>query len=199
MTPEELYREIAASAAQLTGRDTKDLTPAMCLHGDLGIDGDDASAFMSAFARRYDVDLSQLRWARYFDDEGWDLLQPLLVAAMSVANPRFAARWRAAVEAEREITLNHLVLVARTREWSDPVSARRRKQPGRLAQALSILAALPVLVLGGVGALACFGYFTGRLGQTNLATALVMIALAVTPLLLAWGSWRNVQRKLASA
>jgi hypothetical protein len=58
---------------------------------------------------------------------------------------------------------------------------------------------LIVLFLSALGALALYGYFTGRIGDISLPSLLGLLAAVAGTLFLIWASWRNVQRKLASA
>jgi hypothetical protein len=195
----ELFGEIAALAADYSATPLEEIGRETRLLGDLSLDGDDASAFMKAFADRFGVDFDGFVWLRYFGDEGLDLLAPALAFAARAISPAFARRWRAAREAEREITIGHLVRVAGARRWIHPAEASPPRGPHAFGEVLSALMLLIVLFLSALGALALYGYFTGRIGDISLPSLLGLLAAVAGTLFLIWASWRNVQRKLASA
>lgn len=199
MTRDEIYDEIVQLSVDLAGAKRDKLTPATRLVGDLGLDGDPAAAFMQAFKERFGVDMERFYWLRYFSDEGWDMLNPLIVSFARL-QPEFDRRWRAALAEEREITLAHLVTVAEAKAWIHPGPehsiARKRS---RFAALLVSAAALGVAVFGVLYAIALYGLATGALGEVSFVTAATMVAVIAFPLLLAWFGWRNIKRKLATA
>ncbi|HRO04831.1 MAG TPA: DUF1493 family protein, partial [Terricaulis sp.] len=166
---------------------------------DLGLDGDPAGAFMQAFKERFAVDMESFIWLRYFGDEGWDMLKPLIVA-LARLDAGFDQRWRAALAEEREITLSHLVDVAQAKSWIHPGPAHAPlRKPSRLAALLVSAAAIGVAVFAVLYAVAVYGLAIGALGEVSWVTAAALIAAAAFPTLLIRSAWSNIQRKLASA
>lgn len=196
---DNLIVEIAELAKNHTGATS--VTPSTRLYADLGMTGDDARGFMLTFAASYEVDLGDLVWLRYFDDENTDMLAPAAALAASVFSPAFAVRWQAARDAEREITIAHLAEVARAKTWIDPGETFRRER--RVSPLLLVLSVASALIMGFfllLGAVVAYGFLAGQLGDRNLL-ALVGIALMgiLFPLYLGFASWRTIQCKLASA
>jgi len=170
------------------------------LYADLGLTGDDAGNFMTAFAAKYEVDMSAFVWLRYFDNEGWDLMGPAIALAACIISPSFAVRWHAAHDAEREITIAHLADVARTKVWREPEQAfRRTKAPLVQILVFSVLSVFlaAFFLLGSLAVLHAF--LGGQLGNKNLLALLGVIATGLVFPGLAFASWRQIQRKLASA
>ncbi len=194
-----MFAEIAKSAKQVSG--VSEVTPSTRLYKDLGLTGEDAEEFMSRFAGAFDVDMTSFVWLRYFNDEGMDMLGPALALGASVLSPSFAVRWQAAHDAEREITLAHLVDVARAKVWSDPGEAFRRA-PSLMSLTL-IFSAISVLVTGGfffLGLVITYAFLTGQLGEQNVLTLIGIAATSLFfPAYLAWLGWHKIQNKLASA
>lgn len=200
MSDDTLLAEIielakAHTGAKAVGSDTR-------LYADLGMTGDDAQAFMLAFAVKYDVDLGDLIWLRYFDDESSmaDLLEPALAMTASLISPSFAARWDAAQDAEREVTIAHLADVARAKAWRHPGDAFKRppvQSPMMLA--FSAISALAMAFFVAAGGVVAFTLITGEIGQQNPLPLIGVIAMSVVPIFFAYTSWRAVERKLASA
>lgn len=200
MTRDEALDEIKELVIAYTGAKPDKLTPETSLHGDLGLDGDTAAGFMAAFTNKFGVDMGGFYWLRYFSDEGFDPLAPVLIAAARRASPQFNRRFRAALAEEREITLGHLAEIAEAKRWAHPgpVHALARK-PRPLAGFFVVLGALGVLTFCGVGAIALYGLVVGAWGEINLASAAAVVAAAALPIFWLWSSCRNIQRKLASA
>lgn len=196
-TPDAVLAEIIALAKAHTG--AKTITANTRLYADLGTTGDDAQEFLTAFAVKYDVDMSGLIWLRYFDDEGMDMMGPAIALAASILSPDFAIRWQAAHDAEREITIAHLVDVADAKVWRDPGDAfRRAPAPRVLTLIFSIISVLiaTFFLLG--SAIVLYSLLTGRLGDKNLLVLVGVIATGLVFPGLAFASWNNIQRKLAS-
>ena len=170
------------------------------LYADLGLNGDDAGKFITAFAAKYDVDMGAFVWLRYFDNEGSDLMGPAIALAACAISPSFAGRWHAAHDAEREITIAHLADVARTKVWREPEQAFRRTKaplvPTLVFSVLSVFLAA-FFLLGSLAVLHAF--LGGQLGNKNLLVLLGVIATGLVFPGLAFASWRQIQRKLASA
>lgn len=171
------------------------------LYSDLGMTGDDAAAFMAAFANKYEVEMSGFVWLRYFDDEGADMMGPAIVLGANVLSPAFAVRWQAARDAEREITVAHLAEVARAKIWRDPGETfRRRPKSSPLTLIFSAASVLTMAFFFVTGAFVTHGLLTGAMGDTRIATLIGVAAVGVLlPAFLAFASWRQIQRKLASA
>ena len=170
------------------------------LYADLGLTGDDAGNFMTAFSVKYEVDMSAFVWLRYFDNEGSDLMGPAIALAACAISPSFAVRWHAAHDAEREITIAHLADVARAKVWRDPGQAFRRTKaprvPTLIFSVLSVLLAA-FFLLGSLAVLHAF--LNGQLGDKNLLVLFGVIATGLVFPGLAFASWRQIRRKLATA
>ncbi len=182
------------SGASNVGADTR-------LYADLGLTGDDAHNFMTAFAAKYDVDMNALAGLRYFDDEGSDMQGPAITLMACALSPSFAARWRTALEAEREVTIAHLAAVARSKVWRDPGEAfRRAPKSAPLTLIFSALSLLTMAFFFLLGIVVAYGFLTGELGDRNLLTLFGIVAIGLFfPVYLTYVSWRNIERKLASA
>lgn len=190
--------EIVELATQFSG--ATEVSENSRLYADLGLTGDDARAFIETFAAKYDIDMGALVWLRYFDDEGSDMMGPALALAASVLSPHFAVRWQAARDAEREITIAHLVDVAQLGAWRDPGDASKRvRGPMVLTLIFSTLSVLvsAFFVLGSAAVL--YTLLAGNLGQKSLVVTLGVIATGLVFPALAYASWRAIERKLASA
>ncbi len=196
--PDALLAEIMETAAHYSGGA---VTADTRLYSDLGMTGDDAAAFIAAFANKYAVEMSGFVWLRYFDDEGADMMGPAIVLGASVLSPAFAVRWQAARDAEREITMAHLAEVARARVWHDPDETFRRKPKlSPLTLAFSAAALLAMAFFFVTGVIVTHGLLTGAMGDTRVVTLIGVAAVGVLlPAFLAFASWRQIQRKLASA
>jgi acyl carrier protein len=198
MSETDLFGEIAALAAKHGETSADTITPQTRLAGDLGLDGDDAHEFVAAFSEHYGVDFDGFVWLRYFGDEGWDFLRPTLVAAAKALSPAFARRWRAAQDAEREVTIAHLVEVAQAKRWRHPGPEHAvARRPSAFATLLGAAMSLPILALGAFGLIALYGLATGAVAARLLQGAVVVL-MAAMPFYFGWVSWRNIQRKLAS-
>jgi len=195
----DALEEITALAAQFSGKEAGDIAPATRLYADLGLTGEDAHGLMAVFADRFKVDMAGFVWLRFFDDEYMDFMGPALVLAARLLSTRFDERWTAALAAEREITVAHLAEVAAHGAWFDPPAGPKRPRVAALALPLSCLALLGIVFLALVGAIGCWGYFSGQLGGVNWITAFGLIAMALVPFYLAWVSVGGIRRKLASA
>jgi hypothetical protein len=195
----DYFAEIAALAKRRAVAAVDEIHASTRLLSDLGLDGNDADPFIEEFAKTYDVDMTSFQWLRYFGDEGFDLLSPALVMTARFFSPAFARKWDAAREAEREITIAHLVHVAETRAWSHPGAEDRVQSDYTIMNIISVLMALALVLLVATGALACYGYLTGEIGSVNILTLAGLLGMALFPVMLAISSWRNIQRKLATA
>jgi hypothetical protein len=178
----------------------KDVSEATRLHADLGMTGDDAADFVTAFGNKYEIEMSEFVWLRYFEDEGLDLLSPALIWIGQSLSPAFARRWRAARDAEREITIADLADMAEARRWHHPSTPKLAIGEERwFARVISATALLVQLFLFGLGALTLYAYLSGQIGSVNLVTLFGIAAVSALFPLLGLASWRNIQRKLASA
>jgi len=198
----EANDDVLAEIIELAGSQTgaKTITASTRLYSDLGMTGDDAQEFMTAFAVKYDVDMESFVWLRYFDDEGSDMLAPAIALIASVLSPSIAVRWQAAHEAEREITIAHLVDIAAERTWRDPGEAfKRKRNPMVLTVIFSTVAVLFSILFVLMSVIVLHALLSGKLGEENLLTVFGVIATGLVFPWLAYASWRNIQRKLASA
>ncbi len=66
----ETYESVIYLIAELAGVSPSRITSSTRIREDLGVDGDDASEFMKAFAIRFQVDLAAFQLARHFGPEG---------------------------------------------------------------------------------------------------------------------------------
>ncbi|MCX7359830.1 MAG: DUF1493 family protein [Alphaproteobacteria bacterium] len=200
MSDDALLNEIIELAKNRTGKDA--VTADTRLYADLGLTGDAAREFLLAFATKHDVDMERLIWLRFFDDEPSisDLMEPAVMLAASVLSPSFAARWQAARDAEREITLAHLADVARAKSWTDPGDAfRRTRGHSPLVIAFSGASVLLMAFFVLLGAAVGYALIAGELGEVNVIALLGVIGVSVLPFFFAFASWRSIERKLASA
>lgn len=204
----ELEGEIAAMAHARALKRVDEVTPAMRLRADLGIDGDAAQDFMTAFKEKYAVNLDRLVWRRYFREEGFDPLAPALVFWLRRFDRDFAHRWNAAENAEREISIAHLARVAQAKKWSDP-SADARPEPGEpkhigLLILRGVLSLAPIaLVLTLPVLMALMLYLAAVSGNwevlmRNFWLVLFMLGLVGLQGWIARNAWRSIERKLAS-
>ena len=197
-TDEAVLAEIIELARSQAG--AKTITANTRLYADLGMTGDDAQEFMTAFAVKYDVDMGEFVWLRYFDDEGSDMMARAIALAASILSPSFAVRWQAAYDAEREITIAHLAKVAGERKWREPSDAFKRKpDPRVLTLIFSVLSVLVSAFFVFGSAVVLYALLAGDLGNNNLLVVFGVIATGLVFPWLAYASWRNIQRKLASA
>ena len=198
---DDVLAEIIESAKAFTRAKTVTADTRLC--ADLGMDGDDADEFLAAFSARFDVDMSAMVWQRFFEGEPSmsDMLTPALVLGASALNPSFAVRWQAARQAEREITLQHLAEVARIKVWRDPSEASARHH--KLSALTLIFSSAAVLILAffvALGVIVIYAFLNGAMGEQRvLALVGVAVMSIIFPAYLAYASWRNIQRKLASA
>ena len=196
-----LLSEIVAQVKSHTGAET--VTAETRLHADLGMTGNDAERFLQAFAIKYGVDMSALEWQRYFENEPAmaDMLMPAMVLGASVLNPAFAVRWQGARAAEREITVAHLAEIAREKIWREPDAAfQRAPNSSPLTLVFSALALLTMIFFVVLGATVIYAFLSGALGERKvLALVGVAITGVLAPIYLCYASWRQIQRKLASA
>lgn len=194
-----LLGEIIELARHQTG--AKTITADSRLYTDLGMTGDDAEEFLLAFATKYDVDLGGLVWLRYFDDEASDMLSPAIALGASILNPSFAARWQAAHDAEREITIGHMADAARAKLWIVPSEAFKRPPPS--LSLTVIFSSFAVLITGFfflLGLVVVYGLITGELGEQSVLTLAGFAGVCLFfPAYSAYIGWKNVKRKLESA
>lgn len=193
--------ELIESAKALTG--AKTVTSATRLYADLGLTGDDAEMFMAAFANRFGVDMAGFTWLRFFEDESnmADMLMPALMLGASVLSPGFAVHWQRARDAEREITIAHLVEVAQRKAWQDPSEAfKRAPKPMGLTLIFSAAAILILAFFLVLGVVVISGFLAGELGEQRVLALVGVAAMSIAlPAYLIYASWRQIQRKLASA
>jgi Protein of unknown function (DUF1493) len=175
-SPEKLAAEITAMAARHP-------------------DSEDNPAFMSEFQRRFDVDMSRFHFLRYFKPTPFNPFAPAL-ALFLCREPNFSRRWRAACDAERDLTIADLVRVAQAGRWLEPAAADaalhvvRKPYFGMSATAALLLLAWSTLVLGFICLIAWLAYPRYALGP---GFAIVLCASA------AFSAVQQVREKLASA
>lgn len=197
MAEAALVDEIVKLVAEVSGR--SDVRPESRLLRDLGIDGNQARVLLGELAARYDVDLSAFQWQRYFDNEGFDFVEPFLVMAARRIDRRFDARWQAALDAEREITVSHLAAAVESGRWFEP-EERRAPSGGPARAAFAVALALPILFLFLVAPL-LMGVEIARRLATGEAVGDIILwpLLGLGGALVIWSSVTNIRRKLATA
>lgn len=79
---EEVRNTVFEFLADQVGVSISKLSAETTLFGDLGIDGDDGVEFLEAFARRFEIDCSNLQVADYFGPEGLTLWAPFYWAVL---------------------------------------------------------------------------------------------------------------------
>lgn len=201
MTDSELLQDIRELAARHSGCKLDIITPDVRLLQDLGLDGDDAEMFFAAFAQAYDVDIPDLHWPRYFGPEEVSALLPWLFVGRkqdSVAR----RQWRAALDAEREIDIAHLVRIAKAGVWSDPGPEHairpedERKSRWRFDRrpVLFWMGALLLCLMAAAIVLSIASFF-----WEGLAALRLYIGLHVATIALAYLTWRQFTRALVQA
>jgi hypothetical protein len=192
-----LFHDIAQIAAR--GEVSADtIKPETRLFSDLGLDGDDAGAVIGAFVDRFNPDMTDFHWLRYFGDEGFDPLQPVLAAIVATVSSSFRGKWRAAREAEREITIAHLVRVAREKHWIHPDAAERLPPPSAITLGIGLIAFATVSAFA-IAGLVILLTLPSRFPDDALIQGLVVIAFVLFPFFTIHSAWSNIERKLASA
>ena len=184
--------------AEIAGRKVSDIRMTQRLLADLGIDGDDAHALLKEIAVQFDVDFESFVWLRYFGDEGWDLFAPT-ITALRCTQPAFARRWRAAKDAEREITVSHLAEVISARKWIESDMPRQLADHGWAQGVLAVvmsIAGITMLVVPAVYLAAIFTEAPAASDRLGMWAGFIAF-LAVAAFLLR-SSWRNVSRKADS-
>lgn len=133
------------------------------LGSDLGVDGEDASELLNAYANEFRVDLLGFEFHKYFGPEGIEPLAFFLVALRGLMHS-LSGRDRRTDRANREITIAHLVRCASAHRWFEvsPIGRPRRRDGLSLIQILIAgVFAGPVFVAGAAIATAPF-YFCLR-------------------------------------
>jgi acyl carrier protein len=74
----DMVNQIIEFIEENQGRDRKTITIDTRLEKDLGITGDDATEFLIAFGKKFNVDVSNFMAADYFGDEGFDIIAWIL-------------------------------------------------------------------------------------------------------------------------
>ena len=102
----EKLQEVIVLVAEQTGVSPSRITATTRIGEDLGVDGDDASDLLTAFASRFHVDLAGFQFARHFGPEaGWSPLYALYC--------RFTGRGRT-----EPVTVGQLAEAAERGVWS---------------------------------------------------------------------------------
>lgn len=104
----ELEQRVIEFVLQHRAMRTTSLRLAATLRTDLGIDGADGVDFLNAFARTFNVDISDLRITDYFGPE----MGPSLLADL-------VGLWQPHTEL-KEISLGDLVSAAKVGSWPPP-------------------------------------------------------------------------------
>lgn len=107
-----LFSRVREFVADQRGVDVEKVSEATTLFGDLGLDGDDATEFFQAFARAFQVDISEFDFSRFFGREGLTLAAPLIWLRQAMRNGTPEERAGFA-----QITVGQLVRAAEQHQW----------------------------------------------------------------------------------
>jgi hypothetical protein len=117
VTVVSIEEDVVAFVADFTRNPVECIKPQTTLFGDLGIDGDDGDEILSAFMRRFDVDMSSCRPV-HFGPEGfvpWAPLYWLALAWRSRAEKQSTPESRARL---MPITIQDLIDSAKAKRWT---------------------------------------------------------------------------------
>ena len=105
------FEDIAEFVAAVRRCRQENIMPETTLAKDLGFDGDEAEALFEEFARRFSVDLSGIRWRRYFAPESW-MLNPFVIL--------WPPSWREIREKKLPVRIADLLSAANSGRWNFP-------------------------------------------------------------------------------
>lgn len=74
----EIFKKVKIFTAKEAAVMEKEVTPDADLENDLGISGDDATEFLMAFGKEFEVDISNFMAANYFSPEGDSILPAII-------------------------------------------------------------------------------------------------------------------------
>ena len=114
MTDLDVVRELVAKC---TGHPFEKIHAETRLREDLGIEGDDASELLTAFAKRFGLSMEGFIFLDHFDWEGEDYQTWLVILFLRLVSPSFRKNLRASKAREREITVGHLAYCASLGRW----------------------------------------------------------------------------------
>ncbi len=144
------FERVRALVSRQSGVPEAEITPETRLVEDLGIDGDDGTELLKAFADEFRVDMAGMAPLNYFGDEGFPLPVPSLVPLAAALSPRFRDRVSRASRGRRVLTVRSLVAAARAGRWVVP---ELRPDAGRdlpawpRCTAAAVALAVPVLLI----------------------------------------------------
>lgn len=95
----EFFNRVKQFTSKQQGLDEKDITEDACLEKDLGIYGDDATEYLIAFGKEFNVDVSQFMAADYFSPEGLDFIDSFI---------KFFTGKKKNKQPKKELTIWHL-------------------------------------------------------------------------------------------
>ncbi len=151
---------------------------------------------MRQLSLRFDVDLAGFHFLRHFAAEDFDLLAPAIVSVAGLICPTLRRKWMAALDAEREITVSHLLRIVEARRWIEPGETARRKRGFSGARLLFSLAAILLLFAMPLFFVAAAAYAPAPRSRLEyIAGAGFFLAVLAY---MALASWRGIRRKLAS-
>ena len=99
--------------SQLSGLPPEKIRPESRIYHDLGINGDDADELLRAFAREFNVDLTEFPFDKFFSDEASVSLGPLWTWLL-----KLAGRQASDTGDRCQITLADLELAAELGRWN---------------------------------------------------------------------------------
>jgi acyl carrier protein len=74
----EIFKRIKEFTVEETGVRERNVTETASLENDLGIYGGDGVDYITAFSKRFDVNISKFMAADYFSNEGVDFVTPIV-------------------------------------------------------------------------------------------------------------------------
>lgn len=145
------FDRVAALVSAHSGVPVAELTLETRLLEDLGMDGDDGSEFLAAFAEEFGVDVRRIAPLNYFNDEHAFTGYATLVPVVARLSPAFRARTRRAARGMRALRLRDLVASARAGRWIRPPLARADADLTRLRPRDAAILGLSVLLPAALG------------------------------------------------
>ena len=105
MSEQQFEEEIIQFVKSCVGEETT-LTQDTRIIEDLGIDGDDAGEFMTAFAEKFQIEWNEFQWHDYFDSEWW----------LSITGKPFKKMLGWKYHAKKDLTIRDLIHAAEQRK-----------------------------------------------------------------------------------
>lgn len=116
---ELVQAQVVRFLAEITGTEPEAIMPDTLVNQELGVDGDDAMELLSAYAREFSVDISQLDYHAYFGPEQGATFGTLLIWLTQMLGLR-------PLYSTRPLPVAYLVQAACTGVWQDSISSKPR-------------------------------------------------------------------------